>query len=248
VIILKAMAKEPQRRYQSAAELGHDVQCWLDGLPLVARSASSAYLIRRLVSRHRYASTVAGLVLLILVASSWISTHFYLGARAALRVAEGRTRDLSAKVAENLSFSQLEVFNHVLSAFQEGLRQGAATMPSRRGAYPIRAYMLLEPTSREGLAARFLLDPRPLEEKLPEFRKQMLGKGTAFTDYVIAEHQLRDGDKPQALDGYRRARLALPQEPDMVQLWLKLRVSQRIEELAPPATPVASSVTEAHLP
>ena len=44
---------------------------------------------------------------------------------------EGRTRDLSAKVAENLSFSQLEVFNHVLSAFQEGPGQGAATMPSK---------------------------------------------------------------------------------------------------------------------
>ncbi len=92
VIVLKAMAKEQDRRYQSAAELGHDVQCWLDGLPIVARSASSLYLLRKLVVRHRYTSSVVTLLLVIICSMSYISLNFYMSERRARLQADQATQ------------------------------------------------------------------------------------------------------------------------------------------------------------
>jgi hypothetical protein len=47
-ILLKALEKDPGRRYQSAAGLRHDIQCWLDGFPIAARSISSLYALREI--------------------------------------------------------------------------------------------------------------------------------------------------------------------------------------------------------
>ena len=40
-MVLKALAKEPDRRYQSVTELRHDIEAWLAGQPILARSDSS---------------------------------------------------------------------------------------------------------------------------------------------------------------------------------------------------------------
>jgi len=77
-ILLKALAKDPVQRYQSAAELKHDLDCWLEGLPIVAKSISSLYLLKKVIGRHRYSSTVAGLVAVILVSSAVISYSYYI--------------------------------------------------------------------------------------------------------------------------------------------------------------------------
>jgi Tol biopolymer transport system component len=52
-IILKAMRKDPQRRYQSADELGRDIRDHLDGKPVQARRDSVLYRLRCQLQRNQ---------------------------------------------------------------------------------------------------------------------------------------------------------------------------------------------------
>jgi non-specific serine/threonine protein kinase/serine/threonine-protein kinase len=63
-ILLKALEKEPARRYQRAAELADDLRRFLDGLPVQARPGGFGYRARKFVSRNRRALAIAALVFL----------------------------------------------------------------------------------------------------------------------------------------------------------------------------------------
>src|SRR5690606_34843512 len=52
-ITLKALAKDPQRRYGSPALLADDIGRYLAGLPVTARAPGTAYLVSRFIRRHR---------------------------------------------------------------------------------------------------------------------------------------------------------------------------------------------------
>ncbi|MDO8631632.1 MAG: serine/threonine-protein kinase, partial [Phycisphaerales bacterium] len=52
-IVAKALAKEKDRRYQSAMELGDDIRRFLRDEPIVARPASRAYQIRKFAKRNK---------------------------------------------------------------------------------------------------------------------------------------------------------------------------------------------------
>lgn len=63
-IVLKAMHKDPARRYASAAELSEDVARYLRGFPVSARADSWRYRAAKFLSRHKLASAAAALFLL----------------------------------------------------------------------------------------------------------------------------------------------------------------------------------------
>ena len=52
-IVLKAMSKEPARRYQTVGDLMVDIQNHLDHKPVTARPASVAYQLSRFAKRHQ---------------------------------------------------------------------------------------------------------------------------------------------------------------------------------------------------
>jgi serine/threonine protein kinase len=66
-IVLKALRKEPSRRYLSALELSDDVHRHLAGLPVLARKDTLRYRVGKFAGRHRTAVAGAGLVLVSLV-------------------------------------------------------------------------------------------------------------------------------------------------------------------------------------
>jgi tetratricopeptide (TPR) repeat protein/tRNA A-37 threonylcarbamoyl transferase component Bud32 len=63
-IVLKCLAKERERRYQSAGELARDVRHYLAGEPIEARRDSAAYVVGKLVARHRRSAVKAVVILL----------------------------------------------------------------------------------------------------------------------------------------------------------------------------------------
>src|SRR6202789_2686876 len=52
-LVLKALAKEPSERYDSAASMAQDLQCYLRGQPVKARSAPVSYRVGKFLRRNR---------------------------------------------------------------------------------------------------------------------------------------------------------------------------------------------------
>ncbi len=67
-IILKAMHKEPDRRYATADQFSDDLQRFLDGYPITARPDTRAYRVRKFAARNRTAVIAAFLMLAIAAA------------------------------------------------------------------------------------------------------------------------------------------------------------------------------------
>lgn len=72
-ITLKAMSKEPAERYASASELAGDINRWLRGDPVVARTPSAGYMLRRIAWRHKRLAAVSALALIGILTASGVA-------------------------------------------------------------------------------------------------------------------------------------------------------------------------------
>jgi len=72
-IVLKSLAREPERRYATALELAEDLERFRAGKPIVARPASALYRARRFVARHpaTLLASLAALVTLLVSVPFW---------------------------------------------------------------------------------------------------------------------------------------------------------------------------------
>lgn len=93
-IVGKALEKQIERRYGSAAALGEDVERYLTSQPILARPPSTAYQMRKFAARNRAFVAAAAATLVVLVAGAVVSTTFGLRAAAQRRVAESARADL----------------------------------------------------------------------------------------------------------------------------------------------------------
>ncbi len=73
-IVLKAMRKEPHERYHSAEQLSEDIRRHLKGLPVSARVGSLTYRAGKFFRRHKLALAVVTAFVLVISASSVVSS------------------------------------------------------------------------------------------------------------------------------------------------------------------------------
>jgi eukaryotic-like serine/threonine-protein kinase len=74
-IILKALHKDPARRYASMDQLASDLGRWLDGLPVTARTATLGYRAGKFVRRNKAAVAALTVVIASLLAATVVSLH-----------------------------------------------------------------------------------------------------------------------------------------------------------------------------
>ncbi len=90
-IALKAMEKDPDRRYQSAAALSEDIDRFQHSQPILARPPSATYQFRKLVARHRVPFTLLAVLFVFMTGFSVWMTALY-GRAEQLRQAEQAQR------------------------------------------------------------------------------------------------------------------------------------------------------------
>lgn len=108
-IVFKALAKDRDRRYQSAADLASDLRRYLAGEPIEAKRDSALYLLRKNARRYRGALSAVALISLMLVGfTAWsvrqarISDALASDAEVARKIAE-RERDRASATSERLA-------------------------------------------------------------------------------------------------------------------------------------------------
>jgi len=100
-IILQAIRREPDRRYQSVVELSDDIERYLAGLPVRATGDTVRYRASKFFKRHRAIVTATACFMLLLLASTALTGWQYFVARAQKAKAEHRLAELRG-VAKSL--------------------------------------------------------------------------------------------------------------------------------------------------
>lgn len=223
-ILLTALEKDPAKRYQATAELKSDIEHWLDGRPIRVKSISTLYLLRKIITRHRYTSAVAALLLLIVLSFAYISFYLYIGTKKAQQETEAYARDLTVQTAKTKELSKLFVFNFFLEAWRQNLNAQAGFVLD-----------FMSKGSKEQKAAEFLFNSHPVAEKETNFRRNFSGENLWFAEFIIGENYLKNGNLNKAIEAYMRSYEAIPQSSQAkilsVDALLMDKVKNRLKQL-----------------
>ncbi len=152
-IVLTALRKEPQRRYQSVEQLADDIRRHLDGLPVRARPDTFRYRAGKFVRRNRVPLVAATLVGLALVGGTVATAWQARQARAAQARAERRFSDVR------------KLTNALLFDYHDAIKD-------LRGATPVRERMVRDALSYlDGLAREQAGDPALQRELASAYRR-----------------------------------------------------------------------------
>lgn len=103
-ILLKALAREPARRYPTVGEFAADLSAWLERRPITARAPSIAYQIKMFISRQRIAVGFASAIAVVLVgAGAYSQTQ-----RAEATAQRARAEEVQIFMANILSEAEPE--------------------------------------------------------------------------------------------------------------------------------------------
>jgi non-specific serine/threonine protein kinase/serine/threonine-protein kinase len=148
-IVNKAIEPETARRYGSAAQLAEDIQRYLDGMPVEARSQTLMYRTARFVRRNRLLAGAGALLIVVLAVGLAATLWQYRIASHERRQAQDRFNKLR------------KLANSVIHEFHDSI----ADLP---GAIAARALMLTRALEYlDGLAAEAGDDPA-LRQELAE--------------------------------------------------------------------------------
>lgn len=121
-VTAKALALDPDDRYDSAAAMASDVRRYLRDEPVLAAPASTIYQLRKFARRNRTLVAGAGLAAVALLLSTVVSTAFAVRESAARRVAAAereRTEEQQEVTREVLGFLNGELLS-AMAPFEFG--------------------------------------------------------------------------------------------------------------------------------
>lgn len=132
-ICLKAIAKEPERRYQSAADFAADLQRFLNDEPVVAKEASTWTKLRLWTKRNRSAAiwgSVSMLLLLTLAVVSMVAAFRLAQANRDIVFESDRATEAEEKAIQDRS-AAVDSLEELVETLYADLSRNAATIKTR---------------------------------------------------------------------------------------------------------------------
>jgi len=181
-IVLQAIRREPDRRYQSVVEFKDDIERYLTGLPVKATGDTVSYRAGKFIRRHRTVVATTVCFMLLLLISTAVTGWQYFVARAERAKSEQRLNQLRG-VAKSL-----------LTETNEGLKKIPQGLDIRKSIVEKSIVVL------DNLAAEEINDPSFLNELADAYDE--LGK---IRHWQFHQSRLALGDAQKALQLRRRA-------------------------------------------
>ncbi|HVU24693.1 MAG TPA: hypothetical protein VHE13_11270, partial [Opitutus sp.] len=193
-IVMKALEKNRMRRYESASAFAADLQRHLHNEPVTARPPSAAYLLEKLIRRHRVACVTGAVILVSLVAGLGISVWAYFNEKAARQYA----------VDTNLNLKKASDFNRTIMVRAADSKRRAdasdkqAAIDRAKSSYAMDAMNALTAPTAGHLSPGPALDPvvtrMQADSSIPPEAKWELGE--SFGDLYF---KLGDYSRAEAL-------------------------------------------------
>lgn len=140
VIAAKALERDRDRRYQTAAELGDDIRRYLSGQTITARPASAVYLLSRVAKRHLPVTVASGIALATLVAAV-VVISIALNDSIAQRIEADRRAGIAEAVTSFLNNDLLAAVSPDALGYDATIREAldlaAERIPERFEAEPV---------------------------------------------------------------------------------------------------------------
>jgi hypothetical protein len=106
-ILMKALEKDRNRRYETANDFAEDIRRHLESQPVVACAPSAAYVLTKMVRRHRVAFAAGAAVTLALIGGIAVSTWQWVRAtRAEKSTGEEATRSQRLIYNEHMNLAK----------------------------------------------------------------------------------------------------------------------------------------------
>jgi eukaryotic-like serine/threonine-protein kinase len=126
-IVMKALRKEPARRYASAEQLADDIRRHLGGRPVLARRDTLPYRLGKLVRRNKAASAA-----LALLAASLAAGVVGIAAQARVAERERQRAEAERRRAERRFEDVRKLANSLLFEFHDAIRDLPGATPARQ--------------------------------------------------------------------------------------------------------------------
>lgn len=260
-VILKAMERDPARRYESARALAEDLRRFLDGEPIVARRASVVYRLRTRLRKHRLlASVIAVALLLLLFAAGYaLNERWRADARAELAQRFGmqiKEIELLTRVARMLPPDRAIPIRSIVLPRMESIRrqmvqrgavaQGPGSYALARGSLALgdfpRAWSQLEETRRAGYETPDVHYARG--QVLGHFYEEAMTRTAAINEPELRQAARREAERryrAPAVEELRRAEGASIDAPELLHAQLALYEERFRDSIAAARRAIASA-------